>query len=448
MSWKDISIALAQLSPVIGVVGVISVAAISIATRRKASKKASAIYKDAVATETAEPISLHPEIDPVRCAGCGACVKVCPEGDILQMINHRAVLVTPMKCVGHGECEQACPFSAITLVFGTKTRGMELPRVTGNYETNVKGLYIAGELGGMGLIRNAVKQGKLAAEHALTNLGRSGKADFDLLVVGAGAAGLSASLAAIQAKRSYLCIEQGSTGGTIFNFPRQKVVMTHAAELPLVGKMEFPKNKVSKEELLSYWNGIRKKTGLKIKEGCKFLDLKKEGDVFHVRTNKGEVTTRKVVLAMGVRGSPRKLNIPGENLPKVTYNLIEPEQYQKMHVAVVGGGNAGVEAAQALADPKLRNKVTLLVRGKSMDRANQENKDKTNAMAKAGLIKICYESSVKEVHPEHLIVEQAGKLAKVSNHYLFIFAGAEMPFAFLQGLGIKIDKKFGEARPK
>jgi thioredoxin reductase (NADPH) len=447
MAWKDISIALANAAPIIGVLSVATVAFVSVAMRQRKSRKAKTLYKDAIATETAEPSTLHPEIDPLRCAGCGACVRVCPEGDILQLINHRAVLVGATKCVGHGECEAACPFSAITLVFGTKKRGMELPRLTGDFETNVKGLYIAGELGGMGLIRNAVRQGKMAAEHALKNLPKA-KADVDLLVVGAGAAGLSASLAAIEAKRSYICIEQGSTGGTIYNFPRQKIVMTHAAELPIVGEMKFPKNKVSKESLLSYWTRIKIQTGLKVKEGCKFLDLKKEGDVFQVRTSQGNLSARRVVLAMGVRGTPRKLGIPGEDLPKVTYNLLEPEQYQRMHISIVGAGNAAVEAAQALAERRLKNKVTLLVRGKALDRANQENKDKVIALAKQGLVKICFESTVKEVHKQHLVVDQGGKLAQVPNSYLFIFAGAEMPFAFLQSLGIKIEKKFGEARPK
>ncbi len=252
----------------------------NISKRRLQQRIARKILKKAVKAQMTEPITLHPDIDPAKCAGCGACTKVCPEGDILKMINHKAVLVSPTKCVGHGECEAACPFGAITLVFGTSTRGMDIPRLTGNYETNVPGLYIAGELGGMGLIRNAVKQGVLAARHALRNLDSSVKADVDLFIVGAGPAGLASALAAIAKKKKYVCVEQNSFGGTVANFPRQKVVMSHPADLPIVGKMKFDSNKVSKEQLLGYWNMIRKKTGMRISENEGFRLWKRRAGAF------------------------------------------------------------------------------------------------------------------------------------------------------------------------
>lgn len=419
-----------------------------IQSRKKEEKVAKKAIEKAVQTQMNEPLTLHPEIDPSLCGGCGACTRVCPEGDILKLVNHKAVLVAPTKCVGHGECEQACPFDAISLVFGTKTRGQDIPRLKSTYETNVPGLYISGELGGMGLIRNAVKQGIAAVEDAATKLDQKKVAEYDVLVVGAGPAGVAAALAATARKLNYVVIEQNSFGGTIANFPRQKVVMSHPAVMPLAGTMKFAKNKVSKEELLEYWHGLRAQYDLKIKESVRFVSLEKKDDVFHVQTSLGVMTARKVILAMGVRGSPRKLGLANEDLPKVTYNLLDPEQYQKQSVAVVGGGNAGVEAAQYLAKEKLGNKVTLLVRGLGFDRCNEENQNIIRDMEKKGLVEIWYESSVKEIHAEHLLIQKKEQVVQVPNDYLFVFAGAEMPHKFLMSLGVEIDKKFGEALNK
>ncbi|MBM4250669.1 MAG: 4Fe-4S dicluster domain-containing protein [Deltaproteobacteria bacterium] len=443
-TWNTISVIGAKLLTPLGLLLLAGVAFVSIRRRRKLYADGAEAYKSSVENDLIEPTTLHPEIDATRCTGCTACVKACPEGEILKVINHKAVLVQPNMCVGHGECEIACPFGAIDLVFGTKRRGMDLPRITSNYETNVKGVYIAGELGGMGLIRNAVRQGRTAAMHALAKLPGNARADFDLVIVGAGTAGLAASLAATQARANYLCIEQNSVGGTIYNFPRQKIVMTQPADLPLVGTMEFPNNKVSKEELLQYWTHLRRRYSLRIKEGCKFEGFSKYGEIFQVKTSLGSLTAKKVILATGVRGTPRRLNVPGENLPKVTYNLLEPEQYQKQDIAVIGGGNAALEAAVQLAQPRLRNRVSLIVRSRQFNRANQENIDNVNALALHGQIWVIFESQVKSIHQSHIIVNHGGSPIKMNNSFVFIFAGSEVPKEFLASLGVKMDKKFGE----
>ena len=415
--------------------------------RARASKQA---RKDTVKKLLSEaragiPMSLHPEFNAARCVGCGTCTRACPENNVLKLVNHRPTLIGPSHCVGHGECEAVCPNGAITLVFGTKTRGMDIPRITGNYETNVPGLYIAGELGGMGLIRNAIKQGCASAQHALKNLPQ-GSADVELLIVGAGPAGIAAAMTAIDKKKTYLCIEQHSFGGTVYNFPRQKIVMTHPAELPITGMMKFRNNKISKEELLNFWNDIRKETGLKVQENVKFLGLEKQAnEFFKVQTNNGTITAKKVILAMGVRGSPRKLGLPNEELPKVTYNLIDAEQYQNKDIAVVGGGNAGVEAAQQLARAEYGNRVTVLVRGEGFDTCNEENRKIILRLAEEERVRIHYSSSVKEIHQDALVLNEKGKdFSRISNHFLFVFAGAEMPHKFLMSLGIQIEKKFGE----
>ncbi|MGK5090136.1 NAD(P)-binding domain-containing protein [Bdellovibrionota bacterium FG-2] len=224
-------------------------------------------------TQVLEPIGLHPEFDRALCISCGSCAAACPEEKVIQMIQGRPELVPPSKCVGHGECERICPGGAISLVFGTRTRGKNIPRISASYESNVSGLYVAGELGGMGLIRNAIKQGTLAARHAIQMLDPSKKTDVDLLIVGAGPAGFAAALAALEKKKTYLCIEQGSLGGTVYNYPRQKIVMTHPAQLPLIGTMKFRGNHVSKEELLEFWQNAKARTGLKIQEQTRFEKL-------------------------------------------------------------------------------------------------------------------------------------------------------------------------------
>lgn len=432
-----------------GILGILFMAYLAwfgIRKRDKHEKEAKKKLKEAVDKKMDQPTTLHPKIDPNLCGGCGACVTACPEGEIIKLIHHKAVLVTPTKCVGHGECEIACPLDAIKLVFGTKERGMQLPRVNTNYETNVSGLYIAGELGGMGLIRNAVKQGKLAAEHAMSKAkSGSGSAQHDLLIIGAGPAGLSAACTASSSKANYMVIEQAKFGGTIYNFPKQKVVMSYPLEFPGVGTVKFPRNKVSKEEILAVWNGIRKKQNLKIKENVKFIDLKKKGGVFQVETSTGVMTAKKVIMCLGSRGSPRKLGIPNEESTKVTYNLLDPDQYKQRWIAVVGGGNAGVEAAQYLAKPSRRNKVFLLVRGDQLDRCNEDNQNIIFAMEKKKQVVISWNTSVTEVQKDYIVVDKEGRKLRLQNDFLFIFAGAELPFKFLESLGIVIDTKHGEA---
>ncbi len=416
---------------------------------KKKELKAKTKLQNSVATKTNEPVTLHPEVNLDLCVGCGSCTKACPEGDILQLVNNKATLVTPTKCVGHGQCEAICPMGALTLVFGTKTRGMDIPRVTSNYETNVPGVYIAGELGGTGLIRNAVKQGSLAANHALSNIKSGVTADYDLMIIGAGPAGIAAGLQAIKLNKKYYLIEQNSFGGTVYNFPRQKIVMSHPAELPLVGTMKFSTNKISKENLLSYWNQVRQNTGLKVKESCRFENFRTlPNGTFEVNTSMGIVTTKRLILALGVRGSPRRLGLPNEDLPKVTYNLIDAEQYTDRDIVVVGGGNAGVEAAQALAASKFYNRVHLLLRGASFDRCNEENQRKILNMEKNGLIKIWYNSSVEKIEEKTLQVKHEDHVVTLNNDFLFVFAGAEVPFKFLMSLGVAIDKKFGEGFSK
>lgn len=429
------------------------VAAVGIFKRSRKNRKAIKVLEKNIKASLNEPVTLHPEIDNALCAGCGSCVKACPEGEILQLIDHKAVLVSPTKCVGHGACEQSCPFGAIDLVFGTKTRGMEIPRISSDFETNIPGLYIAGELGGMGLIRNAIKQGKLAAHHAASKAKKLNiKTDYDLFIIGAGPAGFSAGLTAVELKSRYKLIEQNSFGGTIFNFPRQKIVTSHPLEMPIVGSKKFKRNTVSKEELLTLFSKIKKENNLIVSERENFTNLEQlPGGGFQIETSKGKYTSKMVILGMGVRGTPRRLGLPNEDSAKVAYNLIDPDEYKFSSIAIVGGGNAGLEAAQYLSKTKLKNKIHLIVRGNPDDafsKANEQNQNLVLELINQKKVEVHYKSAIKVIDKETITISKGDGEVILENDYIFVFAGAEVPFKFLMSLGIEIDKAHGEKRKK
>ncbi len=388
-----------------------------------------------------EPVSLHPVIDPYRCISIGGCVKACPEGEILGIINGRAQLLSPSKCIGHGACLTACPVDAITLVFGTERRGVEIPHVKETFETNVPGLYIAGELGGMGLIRNAVTQGREAVENIARSIQRHDPSVYDLVIVGAGPAGLAATLQAQKEKLRYLTLEQEDIGGAILSYPRQKLVMTQPMEIPLYGK--YKHREIRKEELLSLWHEIIRKTGVGIQTREKLVNVERPNGYFQVTTSKGEYMAQRVLLAIGRRGTPRKLGVPGETSSKVAYKLIEPEQYRGNTVLVVGGGDSAVEAALALAEQS-GTRVFLSYRKNVFSRIKEKNQQRISRAIQAGQVKVLFESHVKEIRRENVLIEQKSQSFILPNDYVFIFIGGEMPTKFLRKLGIEIEVKFGQ----
>ena len=272
------------------------------------------------------PLTLHPVIDPDICIGSLTCLKSCPEGDILGIVNGAARLIHGDHCIGHGRCAAECPVDAIKLVFGTAERGVDLPMVDQFFESSRPGVHVVGELGGMGLIKNAIIQGIQVGNRLAQVTPRAGGAEtVDVVIVGAGPAGLAAALALQAGGRSFRLLEQGSVGGTIAQYPRQKVVMTEAVQLPIYGK--FGKKLISKEELLATWMKAIEKGKIRIEEGIKVSGIDGSDGAFEVATSRGAVLARKVVLATGRRGTPRKMRVPGEELAKVTYNMIDPQQY-------------------------------------------------------------------------------------------------------------------------
>lgn len=406
---------------------------------KKTSKVVEAKVEKAKEEGLFEPVSLYPKIDLNTCIKSGACITACPEEDILGIMNGRATLINASQCIGHGACFHACPVEAISLVIGTEKRGVDLPHIDQDFQTNVPGIYIAGELGGMGLIKNSVEQGKNAVENILRSGIKRDASSYDLIIVGAGPAGISASLTARKNNLNFLTLEQDSLGGTVFTFPRSKIIMTSPMYLPLYGKVQF--YNTSKSELLGLWQKVLSENNISIKENTKVDAIYYENDHFRLKTNTNkELRAKKVLLAIGRRGSPRKLNISGEDTEKVAYRLIEPENIQKKKIIVVGGGDSAVEAALALAE---QNKVILSYRNEAFNRIKLKNRENLAEAEKKGILKIKYRSSLLSVEKDYVSMAIENEQIDVKNDLVYIFAGGELPTEFLLKAGIRITKRFG-----
>ena len=389
---------------------------------------------------SAGPRAQHPHIDISYCFGCGACTDVCPEGDVLAVIGGKAAIVNGPKCIGHGLCAEACPVGAITIVMASPSVSADLPHLSPEQETTIRNLFIVGELGGLALIKNAVNQGRDCVDlisRRLAALGRhpADPAIHDVCIVGAGPGGLSASLRAIERKLSYITLEQDELGGTVAKYPRRKLVMTSPVEFPLHGK--FRKLEVSKEELLKFWHGAVSKAGLRVNAGERVLDIQRdEAGIFTVTTPRATYRARAVILALGRRGTPRKLGIPGEELPKVMYSLLEAEAYRNVRILVVGGGDSAVEAAMGLAH-QAGNQVVLSYRGDSLNRIKERNAQRLKAVVAAGRLGIVFNSHPVEITESEVFLEVAGERRKVANDYVWIFAGGTPPTEFLAKIGVR-----------
>ncbi len=408
----------------------------------KSSLKVEAKIEKAKQEGTWEPVSLHPHIDLGTCIKSGACIEACPEKDILGINNGQAVLINASQCIGHGACFHACPVEAISLVIGTEKRGVDLPHVNQDFETNVPGIYIAGELGGMGLIKNSIEQGEAAVESVVRSGFKRDPSIYDLIIIGAGPAGISGTLTAKKHGLNFLTLDQDSLGGTVFNFPRYKLVMTAPVNLPLYGKIHL--FDTSKTQLLELWNAAISKNNItQIRENTKVESILPEVDCFSVNTLRGETfKTKNVLLAIGRRGSPRKLGVPGEELENVAYRLLEPENIVNRKVVVVGGGDSAIEAALSLID---HNKVILSYRGEAFSRLKPKNREKIDAAISGGAIEVKLQSNLVKIEADKVLMtlEKDAAPVAVENDLVYIFAGGELPTEFLKKAGVEISKRHG-----
>lgn len=391
-----------------------------------------------------EPVTLHPAIDPNVCMGSGACVKACPE-HALGIVKGKAVLVAPDHCIGHGACEAACPVEAIKLAFGTEKRGIDIPQVKPTFETNVAGIYIAGELGGMGLIRKGIEQGTRAIESIRRSKGEANQ--LDVVIVGAGPAGLSASLAAKAAGLRFVTLEQeDGLGGCVYHYPRHKLTMTAPMKLPIVG--QFNKYEISKEQLLEFWTRAVRETGLTIQFNERMESIAKSGDGFAVKSTQRVYAAKNVLLAIGRRGTPRKLGVPGEEQPKVVYRLIDAEQYRGQHVLVVGGGDSAAEAAIAVAGEQ-GTTVTLSCRGDEIyTRPKEKNRAQLKGYVTQGKVEVLLHATVNAIGRDTVSLEHEGQVIERRNDAVIICAGGTLPTPMLKEMGVMVETYYGTALPR
>ena len=387
---------------------------------------------------SAGPKAQHPHIDNNYCIGCATCTSVCPEGDVLAMIAGKAVIVNGHKCIGHGLCADACPVGAITMVMASPSMAADMPHLTPEFETTVKNLFIVGELGGLALIKNAVNQGRDCVDTIAARLKKGPSSAVqgvhDLIVIGAGPAGISASLRAIEHKLKYLTIERDEIGGTVAKYPRQKLVMTSPVEFPMYGK--FKKMQLSKENLLAFWDMILNRSDFNCTTGEKVDDVQKGPDgIFTVITATNQYRARAVILALGRAGEPRKLGVKGEDLPKVMYRLIEADHYINKKILVIGGGDSAVEAAMGLASQQ-GNQVTLSYRSERFSRIKERNAKRIEDFMRSGKLKVLFNSSPVEFKPESVTIDIAGTKQEIPNDFAWIFAGGTPPTAFLKKIGV------------
>jgi thioredoxin reductase len=361
---------------------------------------------------------------------------------VLGLIDGKAHMIQPTDCIGHGACRDACPTDAITLVFGTARRGVDIPTLGPDFGTTVPGIFIAGELGGMGLVRNAVEQGRQAMESVVRLCRHDHGHPLDVVVVGAGPAGFSASLAAMQHGLRTVTVEQETLGGTVAKYPRGKMIMTAPVELPLIGKVRF--RKVSKEQLLEFWRDVERSTGVCINYRERVESVERLADGFEVRTTGGTYRARAVLLAIGRRGTPRKLGVSGEELPKVVYSLVDPEQYRGQRVLVVGGGDSALEAAATLADTP-GTEVTLSYRGEAFGRAKARNKVCVETAAAEGRLTVLMKSTPRVIHEDTVELDVEGRSVDLANDAVLICAGGILPTPFLESMGVEVETKHGTA---
>ncbi len=311
------------------------------------------------------------------------------------------------------------------------------PVIDGNFESNIPGLYVIGDLGGAPVVKLALAQGARTADHIASKPDATGASGdrFDLVVVGAGAAGLSAALGAQAHGLRVVVIEKNKIANTIEDFPEGKWIYAEPETVPAEGKLWL--EGASKEDLLARWRQAVESALLDVRTGEGLAGLKKIKGEFEVTTTKAIYHSTRVVLATGQRGNARELHVPGEDRDTVFHRLYSPKHYAGEDILVVGGGNSAVEAAVALAG---QNRVILSYRGPEFTRVFKDNRRKLRAATEAGRIRVIFKSQVKRFDNGmcSLEVEGAGATPVKFDH-AFVLIGADPPAEFLRSLGLRLE---------
>jgi thioredoxin reductase (NADPH) len=394
-------------------------------------------------TATSANAPLHAIVRADMCVGCGTCVDACPEPGAI-VLENKLARVNLDLCKGHGKCQAACPVGAVVVTADDSVQRVEVPQLDVNFQSNVPGLYVVGELGGRGLIKNAVNEGKLAVEHIAKTLPpgaprlHGDEGAYDVVIVGSGPAGLSAGLEALASKLRYLILEQGTLSDTIAKYPRRKVLFAEPLRVPLYGDLWVADG--AKESLLEVWQTVIAKTGLQIQTGVRVQDVRRAGGMFSVVTEIATYEAHRVVLAMGRRGTPRRLGVPGEALDKVFYDIVEMEAFERCRMLVVGGGDSAVESALGLAHQP-GTTVTLSYRGEAFTRLRDRNRAKLDDAVAAGKIEVRLKSELHEIRPDVAVLNESGRFHLLPNDFVVIRIGGESAYPFLERIGVRIVQK-------
>lgn len=318
----------------------------------------------------------------------------------------------------------------------------ERPALKHDKESNIEGLYVIGDLAGAPVIKLAMEDGVNVVDTILksgnSKLNKLDQGIFDLIVVGAGAAGLNAALAAQENNLSVLILEKNKVANTIEDFPEGKWVYAEPDQTPAKGKLWLDGAK--KEDLLKRWNDIIKDNKLNVKTDEALISLKKVDGIFELTTSKDSYKAGKVVLATGQRGNPKKLNIPGEEQEHVYHRLYSPMQYQGEDILVVGGGNSAIEAALTLAD---KNRVTLSYRSGEFSRLFKDNRKLIEEALNQNKIDVIFNSEVLEFkNSEYTLKTNESKTENRKFDHAFVLIGSELPITFLKSLGLKLENEW------
>lgn len=380
-----------------------------------------------------------PQIDAMSCLGCSACVDACPY-DVLALEAYVAKVARPQDCCGLTTCEERCPNGSLVVHDGEPID--DRPAVTATLESaDVPGLYLAGDLTGMPLIRNAINQGAVAVRGAVAS-GRAAPGDMlDLVIVGAGPAGLSAALQAKKSGLRFVMVDQGDLAQSIQSFPRGKLVFDQPLSVPLVGDLWLAES--TKEELLRHWTRIVRAQALPLYTHHRVSGIVRDPGGFWVscvRSDESTVQFRaaQVVLAIGRRGTPRTL--PGPIDPsmedQVFYSLADARSFAQRRCVVVGLGDVAMEAALALSYAP-GTTVTVVARGDDFRRGKARNIEAMRAAEAAGRLEIRWRSTVESVEPQSVVLRSGEESCAVPTDAVFVLIGSIAPWEFLASVGVR-----------